>query len=82
MANVGLVLVAGLAMGAVTVKPLSVREVRSRELATRPSDERGFGMSMGSGVTVRVRLEGPEAASATQYRKLKIVEAKDDTGRT
>lgn len=63
-------------LAGVTVTPVQVVETRQKELAP----DQGMGTGHVSGLTVRIRLDGPEVKNATKYGKVKITEATDDAG--
>lgn len=68
--------VSKLVLAAVAVTPVQVMETRQKDLV----HEQGIGMGPGSGLTVTIRLDGPEMKNATHYGKVKITEATDDAG--
>lgn len=59
----------------VTIAPISISETRSKNLV---GEESGFGDR--SGIELVIRVQGDSLKGATSFGKLKVADAKDDTG--
>lgn len=68
--------VSRLVLAAVVVTPVQVTETRQKDLLP----DQGVRMGPSTGLTVTIRLDGPEVKNATQYGKVKITTATDDAG--
>jgi hypothetical protein len=75
---VGAMCMSVVAWAAVTVTPARVQEMRSKDLLSK--DESG--RVTGDGLTVTLKLDGPETQGATRWGKSKITQATDDTGKS